>query len=126
MSTHEDDGETLCVHSVVVREMHRGQKLASWMLRHYNNFLYYNSAVERCVLLCKEELTPLYDRAGYGVNGESDVVHGATPWMEMQITYVREYDDGEGEEGDGEEKGDGGADAAVEALKALKTSEGAA
>jgi len=85
MSKHEADGTTLCIHSVVVTEALRRRKLATWMLQQYLLAVREHGGAKRAVLLCKEHLVCLYEGAGFTLVGKSDVVHGADPWMEMQL-----------------------------------------
>lgn len=41
--------------------------------------------LQSLLLICKEPLVPLYEKGGFRVVGPSDVVHGADPWIEMDL-----------------------------------------
>jgi hypothetical protein len=52
-------------------------------------------------LICKEEMVPLYEGAGFTLVGPSPVVHGQDPWLEFACAL-----------GDGDAAGSGGGEAA--------------
>lgn len=82
MSTHEPGGSKLCIHSVVVDAALRRRGIALWMLQCYLRHVHEDCpGVSRVMLICKENLLGLYEQAGFGSLGASDVVHGADPWL---------------------------------------------
>jgi arylalkylamine N-acetyltransferase len=85
MSTHEPSGKTLCIHSVVVEESLRRKGIALWMLNCYLQQVVELTTVSRVLLICKEGLVQLYEKAGFKLLGPSEVVHGADPWLLMAI-----------------------------------------
>ncbi|GFR49520.1 hypothetical protein Agub_g11563, partial [Astrephomene gubernaculifera] len=86
MATHEPDGTLLCIHSVVVEEGLRRRGLATRMLRAYAAYVQASTPHLRGIrLICKQDLIPLYDKAGFALLGRSDVVHGKDPWFEMAM-----------------------------------------
>ena len=50
----------------------------------YNNNIN-GSNMKKIALICKENLVPLYAKAGFGLVGPSKVVHGKDPWMDMTL-----------------------------------------
>ena len=85
MSTHEPDGTTLCIHSVVVDATYRRQGLATWMLLEYVERVREAGVATRILLICKEYLLGFYQGCGFTNLGPSDVVHGADPWILMGL-----------------------------------------
>ncbi|KAH3867485.1 uncharacterized protein LOC127867555 [Dreissena polymorpha] len=86
MRMHIPNGESVCIHSVVVRKDQRRQGIALLMLRSFVERVRREQRdVARVLLICKSNLIPLYTRAGFVLNGRSDVVHGKDPWYEFQI-----------------------------------------
>lgn len=84
MSTHEPEGSTLCIHSVVTEGGHRRKHIGTRTLRTYMQWVVSNTpAVEKVLLLCKKELIGFYEGAGFRMVGPSEVVHGADQWYEM-------------------------------------------
>lgn len=66
-------------------------------------------------LICKQQLVPLYEGAGFAMVGPSPVVHGKDPWFEMRWAP-----------GDEEEGGDSGEAAAEPAAQQQQQANGAA
>ena len=87
MSTHEPDGTTLCIHSVVTSESWRRKGVATWMLAQYLQKVMELKSVTRVLLICKEPLVPLYERVGFKNSGPSAVVHGQDPWVDMALEF---------------------------------------
>lgn len=76
MSTHNPQGRTLVIHSVVSHPSHRRQGLALWMLQQYLSHLHQHKLVDTVLLLSKPVMLPLYMSAGFQFVKVSDVVHG--------------------------------------------------
>ncbi|KAI8472845.1 MAG: acyl-CoA N-acyltransferase [Monoraphidium minutum] len=84
MSTHQPGGRLLCIHSVAIAAPHRRRGVASRLLAAYVQYAAAGApGLEEARLLCKEDLVPLYARAGFSLLGPSPVVHGRDQWMEM-------------------------------------------
>ncbi|ELR11586.1 acetyltransferase, GNAT superfamily protein [Acanthamoeba castellanii str. Neff] len=85
MSQHTPEGSTLCIHSVVVDERCRGNKVGTRMLKEYMHHVASHQAnVELVLLLCKANLKPFYGSCGFEEVAESGVVHGQEKWFEMK------------------------------------------
>ncbi|PLW37333.1 hypothetical protein PCASD_09644 [Puccinia coronata f. sp. avenae] len=84
MTCHDPQGKNVLIHSVCVAGHRRRAKVATRMLREY---------LERCsqagyssvVLVCHDELKPLYMGVGFEDRGPSSLVHGARPWSELML-----------------------------------------
>lgn len=84
MAEHVPDGESLCIHSVVVEDSRRRTGLGSRMLTAYLAHLRAEvPEAVRALLICKEHLIGFYAAAGFELIGPSQVVHGQDPWFEM-------------------------------------------
>ncbi|XP_052777279.1 uncharacterized protein LOC128214700 [Mya arenaria] len=90
MHMHIPNGESVCIHSVVVRKDQRRQGIALCLLDEFVSRVFRDQRdVSRILLICKSNLIPLYTRAGFTLNGKSAVIHGKDPWYEMQIEIQR-------------------------------------
>lgn len=87
MERHEPDGGSLCVHSVSVHPDARRRGVALRMLRRLERVARETDGVQRMLLICKDRLRVLYERAGYSLVGPSAVVHGKDQWYEMRIAF---------------------------------------
>jgi ribosomal protein S18 acetylase RimI-like enzyme len=85
MRSHDPEGRSLCVHSVVVAEDQRRTGLGTQLLLSYLRELPSRLPdVEQVLLICKEHLQGFYAGAGFELVGPSPVVHGLDPWFEMR------------------------------------------
>jgi len=85
MSQHNPQGNTLCIHSVVVAPSFRRQKVGTKMLQEYMEAIALNcTEVHQMRLLCKANLKSFYASCGFVEVGESDVKHGQDKWYEMR------------------------------------------
>ena len=84
MSKHDQDGRTVCIHSVVVDEKYRRQGIGSRMMKEYLKLPFIQS-VDRLCLLSKNHLVQFYQDAGFELLGESDVCHGAEKWYDLRL-----------------------------------------
>ncbi|CAG8791928.1 36719_t:CDS:2, partial [Gigaspora margarita] len=82
MSHHNPVGKTVCIHSVCVDKLYRRRGVATCMLNEYIKRLRnesqnkdMNLKYERVALMCHENLIPLYQKVGFILKGESQVVH---------------------------------------------------
>jgi len=90
MSTHDADGDTLCIHSVVTEGGHRRKQIGTKTLKAYMRWITTATPqVERVLLLCKRNLIGFYEGAGWKMVGGSDVVHGKDQWYEMEQSAAR-------------------------------------
>ncbi|KAJ2808136.1 hypothetical protein H4R20_000991 [Coemansia guatemalensis] len=90
MEEHDPRGSTVCIHSVCVNPLWQRKGVASRLLEAYTSSICkYNSSldpsgykIKRLALLSRENLIPLYERAGYTTLGKSSVVHGTETWYD--------------------------------------------
>ena len=85
MSSHDDHGDVLCIHSVVVRHELRRRGIASFMLQLYIQHVKRLNRFTRVLLLAKRYLIPLYEKSGFVLVGPSAVSHGTETWFELAM-----------------------------------------
>lgn len=90
MDCHDDDGESLCIHSLVIDRAYRGQGFGRSVLLAYVEE--YRQAVlegslplKRILLICRERLIPFYESVGFHNLGQSSVVMGDKPWFLQEL-----------------------------------------
>ena len=96
METHEPEGATLIIHSVVIHPKYRRQGFAFVMLSFYLERMMENPNITRIFLIAKGNLLGFYTSVGFKVVRLSPVVHGQDPWFEMALDLtehrqVRQY-----------------------------------
>jgi cyclin-dependent kinase-like len=87
MGTHEPQGRSLGIHSVVVdpNRRRRGLGLGTALVAGYLERVALDlPGVERALLICKEHLKAFYAANGFELVGLSEIVHGQDPWFEMR------------------------------------------
>ncbi|CAG8451120.1 9178_t:CDS:2 [Funneliformis caledonium] len=93
MSLHEQEGKTVCIHSVCVDKKYRRGGVATKLLKEYISSLKGSGDVgedvkyERCALLAHEYLIPLYRNVGFKLMGESQVIHGPEKWFDLVMEF---------------------------------------
>ncbi|CAG8457429.1 22222_t:CDS:2 [Cetraspora pellucida] len=94
MSHHDPFGKTVCVHSVCVDKLYQRRGVAARMLNEYITKLRNESQnrdtdvkYERAVLISHEYLIPLYQKVGFILKGESQVVHGNDKWFDLTFEF---------------------------------------
>ncbi|KAJ1734953.1 hypothetical protein LPJ61_000803 [Coemansia biformis] len=95
MGTHDPDGSTVCIHSVCVSPRWQGKGVASRLLQAYTSSMReYNSRLDsagsgrrldRLAMLSRENLLPLYERAGYTTLGRSSQPVGTESWYDCVL-----------------------------------------
>ncbi|CEL97822.1 unnamed protein product [Vitrella brassicaformis CCMP3155] len=86
MAAHESGGESLCVHSVVIRQEDRRKGLARKLMRCYVQLMgLYDASLQHILLIAKAPLLHFYRSCGFTVEGLSSVVHGKDSWFDMSL-----------------------------------------
>lgn len=93
MSSHAPNGDTLCMHSVVVKPEWRHHGLGTLLVQRFVDAARCDGRPRRIKLICKEHLVPLYKHAASFLSlGTSDVVHGGATWTEMELPLTADDD----------------------------------
>ena len=84
MLCHEEHGESVCIHSLVVDQHHRGQGYAQALLNAFvRRCPWLMPPVQRIMLAAHENLREFYLNYGFTCIGASDLVYGTQPWLEF-------------------------------------------
>lgn len=85
MTTHEEGGSIIAVHSVVVESQFRRKGIASAMMNNYlKQMVASANGFKRILLLAKSHLLGFYVENGYAVLRPSPIVHGKETWYELE------------------------------------------
>ncbi|RIB04560.1 acyl-CoA N-acyltransferase [Gigaspora rosea] len=94
MSYHNPFGKTVCIQTVCVDKLYRGRGVALCMLKEYIKRLKnesqngdVNGKYERVALICHNHLIPFYQKAGFILKGESEIVHGNEQWYDLVLEF---------------------------------------
>lgn len=87
MSTNDPQGSFVAIHSVCVADSQRRKGVALTLLKEYLTRLRGDKQLKGAVLLAKENLIKLYEKAGFTLRGQSEVVHGQDKWYELGVDF---------------------------------------
>ena len=76
MTHHDQDGRSLVIHSVTIKESLRRRKLGTAMLKAYVSRMKDEMSLDSLLLLSKANLLPFYIDCGFQVMRLSDISHG--------------------------------------------------
>ena len=85
MCIRDRSGSILAIHSVVVKPALRRRGIALRALRRYVHDVRRGRTCATIALIAKAPLLPLYRKAGFEVQGLSEIVHGRDPWFECAL-----------------------------------------
>ncbi|KAF2113329.1 hypothetical protein BDV96DRAFT_496268 [Lophiotrema nucula] len=86
---HNEDGETICLHSLCVHPDFQRKGLGGVLLRGWSQRIKDSGIGKRIALICRERLISWYEKAGFKLVGESKCQYGGGGWFDM----VMEFDD---------------------------------
>jgi ribosomal protein S18 acetylase RimI-like enzyme len=86
---HNEDGETLCIHSLCVHPSFAGRGFGQMLLKSYYDRMKGTGAAKRIALICRERYVGFYQKAGYKKIGPSKCQYGGGNWFDM----VREFEE---------------------------------
>ena len=96
---HDPDGESICIHSVVIDSMYQRKYLGIYLVQRFLQYLYQKivlqqhqqssslKQIKQCLLLAHQDKLGLYNKAGFITKGPSKVIHGAEQWIEMVYSF---------------------------------------
>jgi GNAT superfamily N-acetyltransferase len=80
---HEDQGGTICVHSLAVRQQHQGKKVGSTLMKSYIYRIKEAAIADRIALLAHDHLISFYEGLGFENRGPSACAFGGGGWTDM-------------------------------------------
>jgi len=87
---HNEDGETVCIHSLCIHPQFQGKGFGKILLRSYVQRIKDSGVAKRVSLICRQRYIPFYVKAGFTNVGPSKCQYGGGGWVDM----VLEFEDG--------------------------------
>ncbi|KAF2732990.1 acyl-CoA N-acyltransferase [Polyplosphaeria fusca] len=84
---HNEDGETICLHSLGVHPNFQGKGLGKVLLQGWTQRMRDAGIGKRIALICHEQFIPFYEGAGYTKIGPSKCQYGGGGWFDMVLEF---------------------------------------
>lgn len=84
---HNEDGETVCIHSLCVHPDFGGNGLGQVLLKSYVQRIKDAGVAKRIALICRERLVGWYEKAGFSRVGPSQCQYGGGNWVDMVLDF---------------------------------------
>ena len=87
---HNEDGQTICLHSLCVHPNFQKKGLGQILLKSYVQRIRDSEVAKRIAIICRERLVGFYEKAGFKRIGPSKCQYGGGEWVDMLL----DFDDG--------------------------------
>jgi GNAT superfamily N-acetyltransferase len=84
---HNEDGETVCLHSLCVHPDFHAKGIGAILLRGWTMRIKDAGVGKRIALICRERLVPWYEKAGFEKVGPSQCQYGGGGWIDMVMEF---------------------------------------
>jgi len=91
---HNEDGETVCIHSLAIHPGFQRRGLGTVLLKSYVQRIKDSGVAKRIALICRDQYVSFYEKAGFNKIGPSKCQYGGGNWVDM----VMDFEAGQGEE----------------------------
>ncbi|KAF1843517.1 acetyltransferase [Cucurbitaria berberidis CBS 394.84] len=91
---HNEDGQTVCLHSLCVHPNFSGKGFGQILLKSYVQRIRDAEVAKRIALICRDRLVRFYENAGFHKVGPSKCQYGGGNWVDMVI----DFEDGMGDD----------------------------
>jgi GNAT superfamily N-acetyltransferase len=90
---HNEDGETLCIHSLCVHPNFTGKGFGRILLKSYTDRMKHTGVAKRIALICRERYVEFYTKAGFKKIGPSKCQYGGGNWVDMVMNLEDSLDE---------------------------------
>lgn len=92
---HNEDGDTVCLHSLCVHPDLHGKGLGAVLLRGWAQRIKDAGIAKRIALICRDRYVAWYEKAGFEKVGPSKCQYGGGGWIDMVMEFGKTIDDDE-------------------------------
>ncbi|KAL6711048.1 hypothetical protein ACN47E_006923 [Coniothyrium glycines] len=90
---HNEDGQTVCLHSLCIHPDFAGKGFGQILLKSYVQRIRDSGVATRIALLCRERLIGFYRKAGFKKIGPSKCQYGGGNWIDMVLDFEDDASD---------------------------------
>jgi ribosomal protein S18 acetylase RimI-like enzyme len=87
---HNEDGQTVCIHSLCVHPDFAGQGFGLILLNSYIQRIEGSGVANRIALICRDRFVEFYKKANFEVEGPSECQYGGGNWVAMKRDIQKE------------------------------------
>jgi ribosomal protein S18 acetylase RimI-like enzyme len=84
---HNEDGRTVCIHSLCIHPDFSGNGFGMVLLRSYVQRIKDSGVASRIALICRDRLVGFYEKAGFKKVGPSKCQYGGGNWVDMVLEF---------------------------------------
>ncbi|KAL5113372.1 hypothetical protein ACEQ8H_008753 [Pleosporales sp. CAS-2024a] len=84
---HNEDGNTVCIHSLCVHPHFAGHGFGQILLKSYVQRIKDSGVAKRVALICRERLVTYYEKAGFHNVGPSNCQYAGGNWVDMVLEF---------------------------------------
>ena len=90
---HNEDGDTICLHSLAVHPDFQKKGLGGVLLRGWTQRIRDAGIGKRIALICREHLVEWYEKNGFKKVGKSACQYGGGGWYDMIMEFEHDSED---------------------------------
>ncbi|EED20691.1 GNAT family acetyltransferase, putative [Talaromyces stipitatus ATCC 10500] len=87
---HEDQGGTVALHSLAVKEEHQHKRVGSTLMKSYIQRIKEAAIADRIALLAHDHMVPFYEALGFVNLGPSACTFGGGGWFDMVLEFPKD------------------------------------
>lgn len=84
---HNEDGQTICLHSLCVHPDFQRQGLAEILLKSYVQRIRDSEVAKRIAIIVRDRLVGFYEKFGFKKVGPSPCQYGGGNWVDMVLDF---------------------------------------
>lgn len=93
---HNEDGDTICIHSLCVHPDFQRKGFGQILLKAYVQRIKDSGIAKRISLICRDRFVGYYEKAGFSKIGPSKCQYGGGNWVDMVLEFESEWEDDDG------------------------------
>lgn len=82
---HQEDGKTICVHSLAILPEYQRRGLGRLLMKSYIQRIEASGVADRIALIAHKEFAPFYGSLGFQDLGQSKAQFGGGGWIDMAL-----------------------------------------
>ncbi|KAH9869019.1 hypothetical protein J1614_008096 [Plenodomus biglobosus] len=90
---HNEDGQTICLHSLAVHPDFQKKGFGQVLLKAYVQRIRDSEVAKRISIICRDRFMTFYEKVGFRNVGPSKCQYGGGGWVDMMLDFEEDYRD---------------------------------